>query len=114
METAWYYSRAVLFLWSGNLTKFSLLIALGTVLGLIWVVYETPPRARQTSLNAGLLVLFSALIGARAAYVAVHWEYFQVNLDQALQIWSSSNLAADLADRLHAITVEIAESARLP
>ena len=70
-----------------NLTIFSVLLALGAVFGLTWVVYESPPSARNTSLNAGILVLFAALVGGRAAYAVVNWEYFQNHLIEIHQVW---------------------------
>jgi len=66
---------------------FSVLMALAAVLGLTWVVYQTPPSARHISLNAGILTLFAALVGGRAAYVAVNWEYFQDQLIEIPQVW---------------------------
>ncbi len=69
------------------MTIFSVLLALGAVFGLTWVVYASPPMARNTSLNAGILALFAALVGGRAAYVAVNWEYFQNHLIEIHQVW---------------------------
>lgn len=69
------------------MTIFSVLLALGAVFGLTWVVYESSPGSQRTSLNAGILVLFSALVGGRMAYVAAHWEYFLDHLIEAPQIW---------------------------
>lgn len=69
------------------MTIFSLLLALAAVLGLAWVVYESPARLRDISLNAGILALFTALIGGRSAYVILNWEYFQEHLIEIPQVW---------------------------
>jgi phosphatidylglycerol:prolipoprotein diacylglycerol transferase len=69
------------------LTLFSVLLALGAVLGLIWIYNESPPRQQQASLIAGILVLLGGLVGARGAYVAVHWEYFQEYIIEIPQVW---------------------------
>ena len=66
---------------------FSVLLALGAVLGLTWVFYESPVRARETSLNAGIFTLLGALIGARGVYVAFHWAYFKYHLIEIPQVW---------------------------
>ena len=69
------------------MTLFSVLLALGAVLGLIWIYNESPPRQQQASLYAGILVLLGGLFGARGAYVAVHWEYFQDHIIEIPQVW---------------------------
>jgi prolipoprotein diacylglyceryltransferase len=69
------------------LTIFSLLLALAAVLGLAWITVDSPPHLRSASLNAAFMVLFAALIGSRAAYVAPNWEYFQNHLIEIPQVW---------------------------
>jgi prolipoprotein diacylglyceryltransferase len=69
------------------LTIFSTLIALGSILGLVWVILESPEADQEITLNAGILVLFGALAGGRLAYVAAHWEYFQEHLVEIPQFW---------------------------
>ena len=66
---------------------FSLFLALGTVLGLVWVIYQSPPGLGDTYANIGILVLLAALIGARAAYIIPHWTYFQGRLIEIPQVW---------------------------
>ena len=70
-----------------TLTFFSVLLALGAVLGLTWVVYESAQRRQQISLSAGFFVLLSALISGRAAYVSLNWEYFQDQIFEIPQVW---------------------------
>jgi phosphatidylglycerol:prolipoprotein diacylglycerol transferase len=69
------------------LTIFSVLLAFGSTLGLVWAVLETPEADREIALNAGIMVLISALIGGRITYVAVNWEYFQNHSIEILQLW---------------------------
>lgn len=69
------------------MTSFSLLLALGSVFGLIWLVLETSNDDRAIYLNAGIWSLFGALVGGRIAYVIVHWEYFQKHLIGIPQVW---------------------------
>jgi prolipoprotein diacylglyceryltransferase len=70
-----------------GLTIFSVLVALGAVLGLIWIALETPKSDQSTFLNAGFWVLMGALVGGRIAYVAVHWEYFRKHVLEIPQVW---------------------------
>jgi phosphatidylglycerol:prolipoprotein diacylglycerol transferase len=72
---------------SCKLAVFSVLLALGTTLGLTWVTLESPKAEREMSLNAGVITLLGAIMGARAAYVAVHWAYYQEHLIETLQLW---------------------------
>lgn len=69
------------------MTIFSALIALGSILGLVWILLDAPLNDRRAYLTVGVGALFGALIGGRAAYVAVHWEYFQDHLVEILQVW---------------------------
>ena len=69
------------------MTIFSALLALAVVLGLAWITADSPVRLRSVTLNAAVLVLFAALIGGRAAYVAPNWEYFQDHLIEIPQVW---------------------------
>ena len=69
------------------MTIFSVLLALAVVLGLAWIMADSPVRLRNAWLTAAVWVLFAALIGGRAAYVAPNWEYFQNHLIQIPQVW---------------------------
>ena len=69
------------------MTIFSVIVAFGSVLGLIWTVMDTPKAERQILLTAGVWALGGALIGGRIAYIAVHWAYFQSHIIEIAQIW---------------------------
>jgi prolipoprotein diacylglyceryltransferase len=82
----------VLFIQNGifrrcKLAVFSVLLALGTMLGLIWATLDSPKAERVTSLNISILTLICATIGGRAGYLAVHWAYFQDYFIQIPQLW---------------------------
>ncbi len=64
-----------------------MLLSLGAVLGLIWIVLDSPKDEQIISLNTGIWALFGALIGGRIAYVAVQWEYFQEHIIEIPQVW---------------------------
>jgi prolipoprotein diacylglyceryltransferase len=66
---------------------FSVLLALGAALGLIWVAWETPRSEQSTYLNTCVWVLVGALVGGRVAYLVVHWEYFQDDIIEITQVW---------------------------
>jgi prolipoprotein diacylglyceryltransferase len=66
---------------------FSILLALSSVLALIWVSLETPDSNMNARISTGIWALAGALIGSRTAYVGVHWEYFQRHLAEILQLW---------------------------
>jgi hypothetical protein len=56
---------------------YSLLIAIGATLGL-WRVHDAAPQEQRNEyVNAGLLVQFMMLVGARLGYVAVHWNAYR-------------------------------------
>jgi prolipoprotein diacylglyceryltransferase len=69
------------------LTIFSVLLALGAALGLIWIAWETPRSEQSTYLNTGIWVLVGVLVCGRVAYVIVHWEYFQDHVLEIPQVW---------------------------
>jgi phosphatidylglycerol:prolipoprotein diacylglycerol transferase len=66
---------------------FSLIVALGSALGLVWVALERSDGEYSRQINIGVGVLIGALIGSRAAYVGVNWEYFQDHLIETVQPW---------------------------
>jgi prolipoprotein diacylglyceryltransferase len=57
--------------------SFPLLLGIGASLGLAWVATRARLRLAQSQLDAGLVVLFAALVGSRLAFVAAHWPYFR-------------------------------------
>lgn len=70
-----------------GLNDYSLLIALGFGLGL-WQVYRSVPRERLAWwLNACLVALFFALVGARAGYTFQHAAYFGAHPWETPQLW---------------------------
>jgi prolipoprotein diacylglyceryltransferase len=84
---AWYYSSRNRYAGRCELTIFSVLLAFGAVLGLIWITLESPKDERNITVSAGILALIGATIGGRATYVAVHWEYFQDYLIEIPKLW---------------------------
>lgn len=66
---------------------FSLIIALGSVVGLVWVAAQAPYRQALTRVNAGIWGCLGALIGSRLLYVAASWAYFQRHALESLQIF---------------------------
>lgn len=56
---------------------FSLILAVGATLGLLWVAWRAPDRDVLTTLDAGLLALLGGMLGGRAVFVAAHWVYYQ-------------------------------------
>jgi phosphatidylglycerol:prolipoprotein diacylglycerol transferase len=57
--------------------SFSLILALGATLGLVWVAWRAPENEVLQYMDAGLLALFGSLLGGRAVFVAAHWVYYQ-------------------------------------
>jgi len=66
---------------------YALMIGLGGTLGLTWAVWRAPLKQARAILDAGLVTMVLALIGARLAYVLVNWEYYQVHLPEMLAFW---------------------------
>jgi phosphatidylglycerol---prolipoprotein diacylglyceryl transferase len=75
---------------------FAAIIAIGAAAGLwrisrpgihVQAVHQVFGSDANHRLNAGLLVLLSALIGSRAGYVLVNWGYFQAHPWDAFQLW---------------------------
>lgn len=67
---------------------FSLLIALGVFVGLIWIAWQAPQEEMLLRVDAGLWSMLGALVGGRALYVVVHWSYFQNHLKEGIQVFS--------------------------
>jgi phosphatidylglycerol:prolipoprotein diacylglycerol transferase len=65
---------------------FSLILALGATLGLVWVAWRAPAKQVLLYLDAGLLALLGGLLGGRAAFVATNWVYYQSHLLEILAV----------------------------
>jgi len=66
---------------------FSLWIGLGAALGLWRVARSAPSRQNEALVDAGLLVLFVSLFGARFFYTWINRGYFSTHLVEIPQIW---------------------------
>ena len=65
----------------------SLLLAAGVVLGLGWVVVQTPAKAAPRTIDEGLVLLFGSLVGSRIGFVWIHWPYYRLHLGETPQVW---------------------------
>ncbi len=68
-----------------NLT--SICIGLGAALGLLALARRSAPANPDAAVNAGLVLEFFALIGARAGYVLLHPQYFSAHPGEMAQFW---------------------------
>jgi phosphatidylglycerol:prolipoprotein diacylglycerol transferase len=59
---------------------FTLILALGATLGLLWVALRAPDKEVLYTLDIGLLTLLGGLLGGRAVFVAANWVYYQSHL----------------------------------
>ncbi len=66
---------------------FSLMIAIGSAVGLYWISVDSPQKNLQENFAAGIWALIGAAIIGRATYIGLHWEYFQTHLIEIPQIW---------------------------
>ena len=66
---------------------FSILLGLGALLGLLLTVWRAPKKEAERYLDAGLWILFAALVGGRAMAVAVNFKYYQTHPGEMLQVW---------------------------
>jgi phosphatidylglycerol:prolipoprotein diacylglycerol transferase len=66
---------------------YSILLGLGTGIGLAWVVMSSPRRQAHNRLTAGIWFLFGGLLGARAVFVALNWPYFQAHPGESLLVF---------------------------
>ncbi len=64
---------------------FSLMLGAGASLGLLWSIRQAQPENVYPVANAGAGVIFGSLLGARLAYLAVNWPYYQHHLDEIIQ-----------------------------
>ena len=69
------------------MNSFSLLLGLGTAIGLLWVAYQAPKKNVEAALHHSLVVLFGALLGGRLVFVAVNWPYYQEQVLEIPMVW---------------------------
>ena len=69
------------------MNAFTVLVGLGSAMGL-WRVWRLAPvRLSGALLNTALLILLAALLGARIGYVAVNIAYFRAQPFEAFLLW---------------------------
>ena len=66
---------------------FSLLVGVGPALGMAWINWHTSEKERLLFINASLWALFGALVGGRAAYVAINWLYYRQYWLEIFQVY---------------------------
>jgi phosphatidylglycerol---prolipoprotein diacylglyceryl transferase len=66
---------------------FAVIIAAGAVLGLVQVARHAPPDVVVSWLDAALVTLLGALVGARLSFVFMHLDYFRNHPLEAPQVW---------------------------
>lgn len=66
---------------------FSLLLAIGSLMGLLWAVYKASDDTMSTILDAGIWSLLGAVVGGRIAFTLIKWAYFQTHPLEIPQIW---------------------------
>lgn len=78
-------------LYLGNIPvyTFSLIIGIGTAVGLFWSTYRIwiLPEAVRERFTLGTVALIGALIGGRTAYILINWTYFQRHILEIPQVW---------------------------
>jgi len=68
---------------------FPLTISVGIGVGMLWAIWPVSvfPKIARTRFEVGAIALGSGLIGGRAGYVLINWDYFRKNLVEVPQIW---------------------------
>lgn len=66
---------------------FSLVLAVGAVLGLALSVTRSPQGEAEQVFANGVWALIGALLAGRAAYVIAHWAYYRQHPGLAVQFW---------------------------
>jgi phosphatidylglycerol:prolipoprotein diacylglycerol transferase len=64
---------------------YSVFLALGACLGLVWIARRSRPTLAVRQVEAGMWALFGGLIGSRVSFVAANWPYFQDHFLEGLQ-----------------------------
>jgi len=86
--SSWYDYAYIAFAGQVIVNGFSLWVGLGAVLGLWRVARCAPKRQAEAWVDAGLLVLFAALMGARLFYVGLNWPYFNLHWEEIPRVWA--------------------------
>ncbi len=65
------------------------ILAIGVLISIMWLGFQPSLRGNDalSGIDAALIVVLAGLAGARAGYVATHWEYFSERLEQTLFFW---------------------------
>jgi len=66
---------------------FSLLLGLGALTGLLLAGWKAPKKETIRYVDAGVGILFGALLGSRAVSVAVNYNYYQSHPGEIFQVW---------------------------
>src|SRR5512135_60935 len=66
---------------------FSLLISIGTLAGLLLMVWRAPQKHRLRYLDAAILVMLGGLLVSRMVAVGADWAYYQAHLGEIPQVW---------------------------
>jgi prolipoprotein diacylglyceryltransferase len=66
---------------------FSILLGLGALFGLLLVVWRAPKKEAGRYLDAGLWILFAALVGGRLTVVLINFQYYQTHAAEIVQVW---------------------------
>lgn len=82
------YPEIILF---GQITfrTYTVLFVAAVLLSLIFMAWQGGKTSSKPVkwLDAGLIAVAAGIIGARAAHVAIHWNYFSQRLDQTIELW---------------------------
>src|SRR4030042_324772 len=70
-----------------DMQPFSILLGLGVLLGLLLTVWRAPEKKASRYLEAGLWVLWGALVGSRAMTVVINFTYYQSHPGEIVQVW---------------------------
>ena len=67
--------------------SYSFLIALGAALGLLQIYRHTSSKESSRAVDAGLISMAGAMLGARLVFVLMHISYYKNHLPEILQLW---------------------------
>ncbi len=66
---------------------YSLLLGLGAIAGLLLAGWRAPNKEAIRYVDAAAIALFLALVGSRAGFVAVNWDYYAAHPLEILEVW---------------------------